>query len=209
MGHSACSLEAWAAPAAAAAATPATPALPEAHWGARPSPAPVRAAAPLRSCLLSPGAHARGGGQRGGRRGAREPGARGSGAGQRAGLGANFCGLEAGALRWTGGGEVSRDRGAAAAAAFLELSAPWHLLALGPTLPARPMPRPRPGRGAAGPPTSRSARASPPTVPRCSRGAGRPAPLRPTASLGCGRRHSQLRVRCCGLLPRRPLGSRP
>lgn len=70
-------------------------------------------------------------------RGARAARARGSRAGRRAGLGANFCGLEAGALRRTGGGEVSRDpgrRGRSSAGAV----PPWHLLAPGQLKPGAP-----------------------------------------------------------------------
>lgn len=189
------------------------PALPAAHRGARPSPAPVRAAAPLRSCLLPP-APTRGAGAS--RVAGEERGSRARGAPARAsapGWGQTSAGSrrERGAGR-SGAGEVRRERGAARPPFPRGLSAPWHLRALGPTLPAAgltPRPRPRPGRGAARPPTSRGARASPPTAPRSSRGAGRPAPAQANASLGCGRRRSPRRVCCCGLLPRRPRGSRP
>lgn len=66
---------------------------------------------------------------------------------------------------------------------------------LGATLPARLGPRPRPGRGAARPPTSRGARASPPTV-RAAREALGARPRSATCEPGVRAAPSPLGVRC-------------
>lgn len=84
----------------ARAARPPLPRPPRGALGRASVPAPVRAAATLRSCSRHPALTRRAGG-RGGRRGARSR-REGLPRGQRAGLGANFCGLAAGAPRRTG-----------------------------------------------------------------------------------------------------------
>lgn len=168
----------------------AAPALPAAPRSARPYPAPARAAAPLRSWRRSPCAPGAGRvdrrSARAGRRGLpRRP------LGPSTGLG-NFGGREAGAPRKAGQGKVRRGPGVPAAAAFPELSAPWHHAALGTTLLARLQARPRPGWGLQGlrPPGTPVLRRRVFSAARAA--AGLPASVRPAATPGPPQRHSKL-----------------